>query len=80
MFFGLFKSQKNQKRLTVTCTLCYGPHCVMLIAGSMFAQAEVPLDVLGVVAEFLAGAHCFGTLANLNIASHDLHDQTLPVL
>jgi hypothetical protein len=33
-----------------------------------------------VVAEFLAGAHCFGTLANLNIASHNVHDQTLPVL
>lgn len=52
----------------------------MLIAGSMFVQAEIPLDVLGVVAEFVAGAHCFGTLANLNIANHDLHDQTLPVL
>lgn len=38
------------------------------------------MDVLGVVAEFLAGAHAFGTLASLNIASHDVHELTLPIL
>jgi hypothetical protein len=35
---------------------------------------------LGVVAEFLAGAHAFGTLASLNIASHNVHELTLPIL
>jgi hypothetical protein len=38
------------------------------------------VDVLGVVAEFLAGDHAFGTLANLSIASHVTREVTLSVL
>jgi hypothetical protein len=33
-----------------------------------------------VISEFLAGSFPFGTLANLNIGNHDLHEATLPVL
>jgi hypothetical protein len=40
----------------------------------------LPLDVYGVIAEFLAGAHAFKSLSHLNIANHTVHDETLPVL
>lgn len=41
---------------------------------------DLPLDVYGVIAEFLAGAFAFGTLASLNVANHLIRDETTPVL
>ena len=43
-------------------------------------QPELPHDVFGIIAEFLAGSHELGTLANLNVANHGMYDETLPVL
>jgi hypothetical protein len=36
--------------------------------------------VCGIIAEFVAGDHTFGALANLNIVNHDTHEGTLAVL
>lgn len=41
---------------------------------------DLPLDVYGVIAEFLAGSFAFATLANLNVANHSIWDETTPVL
>jgi hypothetical protein len=41
---------------------------------------DLPLDIHGVIAEFLAGAFAFGTLANLNVANQGIRDVTTPVL
>lgn len=41
---------------------------------------DLPLDIYGVIADFLAGSFAFGTLANLNVASHFIREETLPVL
>jgi hypothetical protein len=41
---------------------------------------DLPVDIYGVIAEFLAGAFAFGTLANLNVADHGIRDVTTPVL
>lgn len=46
----------------------------------LLSQPTLPYDIFGVVAEFLVGKHLFGTLANLNIANHGIHEETLPVL
>lgn len=41
---------------------------------------DLPLDIYGVIAEFLAGAFAFRTLANLNVANHGIRDETTPIL
>jgi hypothetical protein len=41
---------------------------------------DLPADVFGVIAEFLAGSFAFGTLASLNVISKSIRDETLPVL
>jgi hypothetical protein len=41
---------------------------------------NLPLDIYGVIAEFLAGAFAFGTLASLNVANHLIRDETTSVL
>jgi hypothetical protein len=41
---------------------------------------DITTDVLSVVAEHLAGINAHRTLANLNIASHVVRDEMLPVL
>ncbi|KAJ9098437.1 hypothetical protein QFC20_005956 [Naganishia adeliensis] len=41
---------------------------------------DIPLDVLGVISEFLAGDLAFGTLASLNVANHGIREETLPIL
>lgn len=41
---------------------------------------DLPLDIYGAIAEFLAGAFAFGTLASLNVANHLIRDETTPVL
>lgn len=41
---------------------------------------DLPLDVYGIIAEFLAGSFVFGTLANINVASRLIQEETLPVL
>jgi hypothetical protein len=40
----------------------------------------IPVEVLVIVGQFLAGSYCFGTLANLNSASKALHQESQPVL
>lgn len=42
--------------------------------------SDLPLDVFVIIAEFLAGAFAFSTLASLNIANHGVRDETTPVL
>jgi hypothetical protein len=41
---------------------------------------SIPVEVLVIVAEYLAGDLCFGTIANLNATSWTVHEETLPVL
>jgi hypothetical protein len=41
---------------------------------------DIPYDVISVVAEHLAGLNAFRSLANLNLASHGVRDETLPIL
>lgn len=41
---------------------------------------DLPVDVLIVVSEFLAGDHAFGTIAAMNQASHATREGTTPVL
>ncbi|KAJ9118532.1 hypothetical protein QFC22_003751 [Naganishia vaughanmartiniae] len=41
---------------------------------------SLPAEVCGIISEFLAWDQAFGTLASLNLASHDILDETLPVL
>ena len=41
---------------------------------------DLPFDVHGVIAQFLAGSFAFGTLANLNVASRMIQEETLSVL
>jgi hypothetical protein len=41
---------------------------------------DLPVELLVIVSEFLAGDHCLGTLANFNVASSTVHQETLPVL
>lgn len=40
----------------------------------------LPVEVLVIVGQFLAGSYCFGTLANLNSASKSMHQESQPVL
>lgn len=40
----------------------------------------LPYEIFSIIAEFLAGAHAFGTLANLAVASHMMRMETMPVL
>lgn len=41
---------------------------------------ELPTDLVIVIAELLAGAYAFGSLANLNLASREIRTETLPIL
>jgi hypothetical protein len=41
---------------------------------------ELSLDVIYVIACYLAGDHAFGTLAALHLANHDVAETVLPVL
>lgn len=43
-------------------------------------KPTLPSEIYGVIAEFLAGMHAFGTLSRLNIVNHGVHEETLPVL
>jgi hypothetical protein len=40
----------------------------------------LPVEVLVIVGQFLAGSYCFGTLANLNSVSKSMHEESQPVL
>jgi hypothetical protein len=40
----------------------------------------LPYEIFSIIAEFLAGAHAFGTLANLNVANHMMRMETMPIL
>lgn len=40
----------------------------------------LPYEVFGIIADYLAGSHAFGTLANLNIVNHLMRMETLLVL
>lgn len=42
--------------------------------------ARVPVELLVSIAEILSGDLCFRTLANLNVASRVVHEETLSVL
>lgn len=44
------------------------------------ASRCLPVELLVVVAEFLTGDLCFGTVANLNATCNIVHQETLPVL
>lgn len=41
---------------------------------------SLPIEVLVMISEFLAGDDCLGTLADFNVASRVIHQETLPVL
>lgn len=41
---------------------------------------QLPVELFGVIGEFLSGDLCFGTLANLNAACRAVQEETLPVL
>jgi hypothetical protein len=41
---------------------------------------SLPIEVLVMIAEFLAGDDFLGTLAHLNLASRMIHQETLPIL
>lgn len=41
---------------------------------------DLPLDVIIVVSQFLAGCYAFGSLAALHLADHNVRDATLSVL
>jgi hypothetical protein len=47
-------------------------------------QAEdgqtLPTELIVTIAEFLAGSFAFGSLAQLNLTSHAIYEETLPVL
>jgi hypothetical protein len=49
-------------------------------ADQLPSQPDMPPEILGVVSEFLAGQHSFGSLASLNVASRAIHEETLSVL
>jgi hypothetical protein len=41
---------------------------------------QLPVELIGVIAEHLIGGHAFGTVASLNLASKAIRRETLPVL
>lgn len=43
-------------------------------------KAGLPVELLVIVAEFLAGDLCFGTAASLSATCRTVHQETLPVL
>lgn len=47
---------------------------------SFCQNIDIPLDVFGVMSEFLAGDNAVGTLASLNLANRAIREETLPVL
>jgi hypothetical protein len=51
------------------------PHAIQVEAGQ-----NLPTELIVTIAEFLAGSFAFGSLAQLNLASHAIHEETLPVL
>jgi hypothetical protein len=44
------------------------------------APRQLPTELVVVIAEFLAGDLALGSLAQLNLATRAIHEETLPVL
>jgi hypothetical protein len=53
---------------------------VMCSQNHFVSQPELPYGLFAIIAEFLAGSHGLGTLANLNVSNHGMYDETLRVL
>jgi hypothetical protein len=55
--------------------------CTMTTAEVAASEClQIPVELFSVIGGFLAGDLCFGTLANLNVASKAVMEETLPVL
>jgi hypothetical protein len=54
--------------------------CIECRHQSGTASPCLPVEILVIVADFLTGDLCFGTVANLNATCNIVHQETLPVL
>lgn len=59
----------------------YPLHVLRLTSSTRsLSQPELPADIYGLFAEFLAGSCSFAALASLNLVNRIIHNETLPVL
>jgi hypothetical protein len=49
-------------------------------ASYTMARPQLPTELVAVIAEFLAGDLALGSLAQLNLTTRAIHQETLPVL
>jgi hypothetical protein len=40
----------------------------------------LPMELIIIIAEFLAGSHALKSLASLNVANQEIHEELLPIL
>lgn len=47
---------------------------------SLQTAAKLPIELIISISEYLAGSHCYRSLAPLNVVSRAVHEETLPVM
>jgi hypothetical protein len=57
---------------------CIVAHPILL--KSVQEGSSLPIELIVIIGEFLAGSHALKSLASLNVASREVHVEVLPIL